>query len=567
MTLSAALASLHARLQSDAADGVRRLRASPAYGDVGKLQELAVAGTTQAVPGLALAALLRAAELEPTIATHLIDAAAIATSVGMPNEAIALLDAAAQRTYRKPALGIPVQTIAAVVRGQALVMTGRLAEARPWFVAARHAAPVLTEADAGLATVEACSGRTAVAGRFVESSRVRTHTETPQGQDPVEIDPTTHVDLTKGRPTPLRNLPIGQTPTTLVGLRQTYLDVLNDTTGEVGRHQARVDAATARLEAADANSSVAERLRRSSLVHLGQSTTNGRAEAIEAEIEQVKDRLRTISEEFWDEANDFHGPGVFPTIREDAVAACAGSQDRDCAEDFIVGQCRPALVDAHGRWRSAMGRLDTLSAEHLDIVSRLRSSIAANLDEPSAHELVLLGIAALERQHYDQLAHEALLWASAAATFADLCVEPAPGTPEPTEDAPDVESQDPCTPGVAAIAFKTKLGPAEIKINCEKIQQELSAEVLPFLSAFGEVSYDFRAGAITVVVGAKTKVGGGPLEGSFKSGAYVKVGQDGVQDVGWQVGPEVTSTAGKIELTTYKDEMDISFVSGLSTGF
>ena len=59
-----------------------------------------------------------------------------------------------------------------------------------------------------------------------------------------------------------------------------------------------------------------------------------------------------------------------------------------------------------------------------------------------------------------------------------------------------------------AMSFVLAAGPTSLKVSCEQVQQELSTEVLPLVSAFVEVTYDFRAGTLTVVAGSKGGQGG-----------------------------------------------------------
>ena len=76
--------------------------------------------------GAALVAQLRAAELAPKDADALGNAAALAVSAGMPNEALALLDGAG--TANRPArvgLGIDRRAAVAQTRGMALLQLGQ----------------------------------------------------------------------------------------------------------------------------------------------------------------------------------------------------------------------------------------------------------------------------------------------------------------------------------------------------------------------------------------------------------------------------------------------------------
>ncbi|MDO9496444.1 MAG: CARDB domain-containing protein, partial [Nocardioides sp.] len=136
MSLSAALAGARSFLSTTAgADALSRLESSGRASTPDKAEALAAAAVTQGSPGLALAALLKAHGLEPRNANHLVNAAALATSVGLPNEAIAMLDAAQTLDLRRPAMGISQRAISMTVRGQALTMTGRESAARAYFLA------------------------------------------------------------------------------------------------------------------------------------------------------------------------------------------------------------------------------------------------------------------------------------------------------------------------------------------------------------------------------------------------------------------------------------------------
>ena len=109
-------------------------------------------------PGAALAALVRAHELQPAQASHLVNAAAVASSVGLPSEALALLDAAEQLDDPdRPAMGIPRHAVALTNRGQALALLGRHDEADRSLAAALAAEPLLSEANTSRSATTACT--------------------------------------------------------------------------------------------------------------------------------------------------------------------------------------------------------------------------------------------------------------------------------------------------------------------------------------------------------------------------------------------------------------------------
>ncbi len=125
-TEKAALASLDRFLTTTAgADAMRAFAKSPDAKSAGAARAAAVAAITVGSPGAALAASLRVQELQPTRMEPLLNVAGLAVSVGRPNEAIALLDAAATRVEDGGApMGI-------AHRSSALATRGRHEHARP----------------------------------------------------------------------------------------------------------------------------------------------------------------------------------------------------------------------------------------------------------------------------------------------------------------------------------------------------------------------------------------------------------------------------------------------------
>ena len=122
-TLPAALASVHAFLAEHAPNGQALFVGTAAYNDAEPRAGGCGRGDRMGRPGAALAALVRAHELEPIQASHLVNAAAVASSVGLPSEALAMLDAAERlEDPDRPAMGIGRHAVALNNRGTALAM-------------------------------------------------------------------------------------------------------------------------------------------------------------------------------------------------------------------------------------------------------------------------------------------------------------------------------------------------------------------------------------------------------------------------------------------------------------
>ena len=570
LSLGTALDRTEAFLKDTAGAGSLTTLAGSGQADTAKAaQELAAVGVAGGSPGLALASLMRAHGLEPGNGTHLVNLAAVATSVGLANEALAFLDAAQTRDHRRPAMGVSQSAVSMVVRGQALVMTGRPGPAEGLFLAAKAAEPMLSEADAGLATIEVCRGNDVAAARYVRKSRQRSQkkdTRTPR-EDVVRPEPA--LDLGLGQVTRMRSFPMPETPAQGAAMHQQLDEMLEALYAEEDAIWEEQEALEAHLRATD---------------DLRLPVEIRRRESIDMEAVDVLDHPAVAQP--WDLASDrfdqlgemnadFFGGGtsaehyVYTDLASDAAEACIGSPEeyRPCFLRHMNATCRPALTAAHTQWRGLMGEMESALQQHLAERSKRVSALASNLEDEEAHRLMLLSIQSAEATQYGWLVQQAWHWTRYEQMYEEECVAPLevpavePGQPEP------VQTSGPCPPHIAAMNWVAILGPTKMKVTCEKVTQEISHEVLPLLHVFGEVSYEFRTGKLTFFAGSKGEGKLGVVEGGFKSGIYVSSDARGeISDVGWRVGPSASVTEGAAEFQVYEDNVDLSFVAGMRTG-
>lgn len=569
-TLAAALTSVRQTLEELAPGGVADLKSSGLVATPELAQKTAAAALSGGSPGLALAALLEAHRLQPSRGSHLVNAAALATSISLPNQAIAFLDAAIGRDFLRAPLGIPHEATAAVIRGQALVMTGRSDAAEKLFTSAKQLAPLLSEADAGLATVAACKGKDAIAKRYIRRSRVRTDDAvppTPPTEDPVQPEP--DIDLTRGEAVPLRQLPIAETPAQAAKMRSVYWGIADAFQAEIQANIAEANRLEQHLRDTDDARTRAERDRRDSiLVLLYRTHLEGEVESAQDALYEEIDKLTEIKEEFWGGGTG-EVPYTYGTLSEDAWAACEGSDVPNCFEIEINRTCRPALSSAHIRWRTTILEAQDRANHYFEVWSKRMTGYAANLIDEEAHELALNHIDGLERDVYALLVQQAQFWSHNVNLFKDHCVDPVPADVLNPPANVDVQSPGACEAGLKNLSLKASLGPTSLKVSCERIEQSFSAEIIPLLHVFVDVKFDFRTGNVSFWAGSK---GGGKVgnvvDAGFKSGIYVKVNQQGeLVDTGWRVGPNVKVVGGNAEFTAFKDEIDLSFTSSLTPGY
>jgi len=533
--------------------------ASPLAANAVSAQRLAGTALSQNSPGLALAAMLRAHDLEPQDGGHLVSLAALANSSGMPNEALAFLDAADRLEYRDPAMGIPVQSIAHNERGQALLMTGRPVAARTELSAALVQSPMLSEAARGLAAVEACAGHDAQAIRANRIGKVRRQAAVPDDVTPDGPEP--NIDLTLGVATPLRHLPIAETPVQGVAMADEYVGIEEGIGHEVQADVAERQALEQRLRDVEPMLTPAEVERRDDLVTLGHTITDtADVDALWNRLTELKDRARERREGFFGGGTG-EAPYTLRTLMDAAFGACQGSPDALCFDNEMKRTCIPELSGVHSQWRVIVGEMQTAGDAWMEAVSTRISAVAANLKDADAHRLLILLIESLESNAYASLDQEARWWTQDEKIWADYCVTPAEAAPMAAPADGSGNSKGGCPPELKSFNIVLSLGDASIKGNCEKITFAVTQEAMPLLKAFAELTYDMRAGSMTIVAGSQGGVEVGGTGATFKSGFYATAGRDGIVDMGWRVGPEV-SAAGAVEMGVFGGDIDISFISG-----
>lgn len=580
-SLSSALVSVRARLEELAPGGLAQVRSSGLAADATQAQQLAAGALSAGSPGLAMAAMLEAHRLEPANGRHLVNAAALATSISLPNQAIAFLDAAVGRDFLRPAGAVPHQASALAVRGHALLMLGKYDAAQPLFVRAKQMAPLMTEPDVGLATVAACRGDDAVAARHLRRSRAVSDEPVPAvppvGNPGNPGDPEhpeieraePALDLSHGVAGDVRQLPIARTPSDAVEMRDVYYGIKDDLLAEAGVSNTARAQATQRLRAIDAERTYAEVTRRGSILTLLYGVgARGEVAAAEDELSEAIDELNALDDEFWGEGTG-ENPGTYQVLADAARARCNGSQVPNCYKIEINKTCRPALLEAHESWRQLMVHAQNHANSHFALWSKRMSAYAANLAEPDAHLLGLLQIDTAEQVDYGRLVQQAQIWTNHVRHYRDDCVAPVP--PEVLNPPTDWEPASPgeCPPALRGVNFRLKLGAVTAKVNCERVEVSVSQNVAPLLAVFADVKWDSRSGNISVWSGLKLGATvGNVVDVGLKSGVYMKIGPDGeFVDAGMRVGPSLSLVGSISSFSAYKHEVDFSFTSSTTPGY
>jgi hypothetical protein len=242
----------------------------------------------------------------------------------------------------------------------------------------------------------------------------------------------------------------------------------------------------------------------------------------------------------------------------------AGIEDYGpCYDREFSDRCIPATRSRHQQWLDEIQEAYDAGVAHQRAVSKRISAIAARAKDPNLHKLILSGIEDHEDGSFFLVQQPAMFWTNNLRIDKRGCVE----APEP----PPAVAPDPAagqSPGACPDALKSTnalldIGPVQLKFSCEQVQLAGSLGE-GWIKGFGELTYDFRAGKISVFAGSQGEVGAGPFKADFKSGLYITVNNQGIEDAGWRVGPSVTVGSGPVEYNP-SDTIDISFV-GIFSG-
>jgi hypothetical protein len=373
-----------------------------------------------------------------------------------------------------------------------------------------------------------------------------------------------------GRPTVLRDLVLPRDPGEAAEMRAFYEDeVYEQQNRETDERNARIDAHQAALQDAKEHWQPGQFRR-----WLGVSAQiDGVAErpavrAREAAMDRAYGRVGELQDEFWGAPGEADADGRYQRFVRSASLACSDAPDfPSCRSRELNAACRPALDATHTTWVARMAEAQEAAAAYVAAATAPMSGLAAQLKDPDAHALAVLQIEGLEAAVATFRRGSAQAWTAAVRLRRDDCVErPLPPDGPTAGAAPTVDTPGACPRLVKPINARLELGPVTMKVNCEEVELGGDVGVAGWMGLFGEIKYDARAGALTVFVGGQLGAGTEFGSAAFKSGMYVRVGDDGLRDAGWRVGPGMTAGYGPAEIEL-KDEIDISFVGAVSSTF
>jgi tetratricopeptide (TPR) repeat protein len=543
------------KLLADAAGpkGMAQFRASAAYKSAAAAETAAVEAVAVKEPGAALAALLRAHDLEPKEPRYLVGAAAILTSLDHPAEALALIQGADNLTPTRSApFGINVQALALNAKGAALLALGRFDDAEHYLRAALEIEPLLAEARVNLSIALNCKQKPD-ALRFLRAGLRRSTTIAPDGTlsvPPVEDQ----IDVTHGLQATTPTIPI---PATFMQMK----DAKAFYAGFRDANNARTDALHSRTRELSSlpSGSSSSLLTNQRILGLEQFAYFSRAD-----LKAAQDHALAVHEDTW---------GKVYRLVEDlrkqsfdwshaATVACSGiytePQHSQCETRVYNENCTGPSERGHQSVVDWIREEEKAERDYIDQFYPWETAIWSNISNPLVQEYWLIQSKLRVETYWSEPFQTLDYWALHARN--ERCGKAETGNTAAL-DAPQTPVPEPCPPSVRGVKLAWKLEAVSLEVNCEKVSVEASATVYGWFGVFGQLDWSPRSGKTTVFAGPKVgaKIPGTSIGASFKDGLYVQFGKDGyVGDFGFRTSVSASAGFGPFSIKG-GDSMDFSF--------
>ena len=599
-----ALANVKRFLADNAsAEAVAAFRASEDAKDAAWASRAAAGALLVKKPLAAVAALLRAHELEPANPTHLVSLAAVSTRLGMPRHALALLARAESMPGPLDApLGVPGRAVLLVNRGHALGLLGRLPEAEAALREAVRLAPQLAEARLNLSHVlyrQDDKTKKAEAVRYYAVARRRTivtpkdaaspppapaEEPPPPAEEPAEgaaalsaeqLDrvadrvragrpPAAAVfDMSRGKSQTLPSFKIPRTVAEAAAMDATLkkfkADLMARSAGYARRQGEVWDRMMRRERSGDVPPASAARAH-AVFWYISHAETDPSLRAAYATLHKAN---------FDTGVGSFGGQLTNPYASHELMKKHDAILESDMRFPAKCAAMRAATEPYHGTWQGPIRNLYNEVGQYSQKEFRYQTALAANLADPLYHEYAVLQIKQQRIARFFEVLGPAIIvtnWCKHHASSWRFPGAEVPADPTADGDAPDADACPHALKGNYKV--KASLGPVEVSGNCEKVAVELSAG--EWVKLFGEVEYEFDGEySFFVGVAGEAAIPGAAVspEAATKSGLFIKLNAQGqVEDFGFKRTQAAGITAGTPVVSVgYEEELEFEY--GLMSTF
>lgn len=487
-----------------------------------KAQAFALAALADNRPDGALAALLHAHTLDPQSPIILVNAAGIFVTLNKPNEALALLDAAAALPGPMATpMGIPGEELAANTRGYALLLLARWAEAEAVLRPLAESDTELSEARLNLSQALLCQNKDNEAMRFYRLGSRRMMWDVAEYGEEVEgIRPPVELTLNRsaGKLFTLPPLGVMHTPQQAEAVWQ-HLNEL-------------IDESIARTAAINAQIQINSELRSERPLPGPLTFARFNNITITALRAQHEPDIQALYQATADQDT------ALTELNNQQAIEWLELADMFPDWNAYTAACRSLVTGHLSVWLTEYYQFESLLEQYTTAKYAAMTGTAANLADPLFHEYVSLRI---EHEMEGDVAwrlHTLNRYAATVSARWGYC--------EGVEETAQAQASEPTFTRAAqcpAALTRNKMGIGlipgilQLRLNCEVL--EVEANTPGWLSIFGQVSVDFRNKTSTFFAGGKISSPSGMAQLGINEGFYVSVGENGIKDLGMKVSSSV----------------------------
>lgn len=576
LSLAGALANIERRLQKNAR-AYAAFKGSAAAKDLRQADRVAAAALASGQHEGALAALAAAHRLAPKDPGRLVNLASVLNLLGMPWEALAVLDAAAALKVKYPVVGgLSTQAVASNARGHALLLLGRWKDAESPLRQAVKLAPQLAESNTNLAHALLCQGNARDAAKAFQAGMRRTPSksdaedvavresdesnpglgEAPRAQSPLRRPLRTLYDLTRGEAWDLPSIPFALDIEDALNLAPKYRQL-----EEQLRQQER--------ELQDAIDALAPKVKRD-IERSGHLAYSNGIAAATATL-NFESEVRGLYKSMWKARRDFDArfeqaraerSQAMLQVEARAKAGRLGSLcDIRQAHKVEDEKFLEAVRTSFRGWEQATRR-------YVPVATRLQTGLSKNLPTVSERQLAMLADRAWALSHFhfvvttvnDILGNLDLH--SYELALPDCTVVPR----EVSLDEviwPNFQGGD-CPAGLMGKAFAASVKVVEVTVSCQGFRLAVTP---PDGVALFTTSAEAIKGGTTLVFGIQGSSEQGKLGGTAASsraeGLYLRWNKHGeLEDVGVRIEGQASGALG-LEEATPKFAVEFSVVSAV----
>jgi hypothetical protein len=548
MGLGTALAGIEAQLNDNAsAKALQGFATSADARSVAGASDFVIGAVAAGKPWAAVDALLRVHQLDPGDAGVLISLAGLVTTLGMPQEGLALLGAAAKAPADKQTpMGIDYQAVALNNRGYALLELGYPKEAEGYLQSAEQQAPLLSEARDNLDAAQQCAWVLGGGG----------------GQPPVIADPpfwredqpgdwttgsdgnavpvaSSIFDLSQGVAwTPIQiELPDSPAQGEAMVKSGYYTSLNNQIVAQIRSDGHK----SASLKSQVYNPNEETMVRRDAIwaAHYA-ADWQPEVKPLYQEYESIYNALQNALVN----ANGSLDP-VKPSL--DASHQCLGRADYDTC---YLRACTSETAEEQARWRAQAAAVVNAELRYENAYWDYETGLAADVADPADHELQIIDAQDTMLGETANVLGQVFSFVNAADSNPS-CTGTAKAAPA-AESLPSQNASKACPKALHGMKASLKAdGFFALSITCEEVEVEVGTGPI---GAFTSVSYNPHEGNVTVFTGGKLEAG--PASG--KVGGYVTVGASGVVDAGMRVQSELSAGAEEVATVSRTNTINLS---------